>query len=862
MISILYIELCLIVFLTGYTLLLSTSISRVKTRAESGEALASRYAVLQVYEKMMYHASFGFAVCSCGVVVGMFVLSNNSHKVQGICVNFIFMIAASFGPVHSCFSVWNKFTYIWVACILLLWFGLGVIVFFFFVDYLPFQVALFCPGVILGAVKLCNAMRHSHKGNCHSRMNNSVALWFLFCLSSEGSCLMLRFDTAKVIWVWLIVSQIVFIVFFPIVLVHDARVDTARWKRVGKISSKAIYDNTVYSSEMCSAKKLKWQASLLKWVRRPISDLEMGNVRASAPSTDSPRRMYNSNKFFLDFSVLALRHPLRSWGKEVVMTEGTLRGSKEVMVTLFSGARAQKMITEDAYGLTALKAEMQLYESLRDPLVLEVLGVCIAPPHLMLVTEKCARGPLTVSLARDHVQWTHERKLAACAEMCRALAHTHCMGVIHGSLSTHCFLVTEEWRLKLAGIRVPFLHTSEKSLPPLLLRPYAMTDRSKQAAENCSLQDDVKCLGRALLEVWTGGKIHCGETCSWPGLEDVLTSLDGGDEKQCNDRHCYNSGTICDGVLIQWLLSTADPSCVDASFDWSTVDFMSRFCSGGHIQHRRACRSSLMAVEMGNFLCHLHGSLRELILVCLCGCFQEGLVCCKDSSQHTAAGRVRVLSADLSLTSQPHPSLTESTPDTETPAIAIPPVEASHLQLCEPPASLMRLQYRHLTSEHVVSSESPSLRGTIAAKEESIAFGLDDFYPSSVDDIDGLSEGGKGGSGTFSMMRVLREGSLSLPSSTSHAAKTLSRGQHKRCDHNYAKKDNLSKDHYRHTDGNHSDVRECGRSCVTQQKRFENASFTPSATSLTKYASNPLFMRSPLHVPESEMMIIPDHLNV
>jgi hypothetical protein len=789
-----YIALCVLIFSTGYSFVLSRIVSRIKRRAESGEALASRFAVLAVYEKMSYRMSFGFAITAVVVAsIGMVTLSAGTDTAQSVSFSFCCMLSAAYGPLHSCFSVWYKWSGPCIVCILLIWFGMGVIIFIFDADCLLWWAAVFFPGVILGAVRLYTSLNHDPTKHCHPSMIYSVSVWFAYCVTLECYLLLIWSHDASSSWAALLLAQALLQLSAPTAVVHDARLETARWKRVGKTSATAIYDEST-SFDASSVSCALLPVSLLQWVRgcwTARGQEAADHHSAVARRTDFPRRMYNANKFMLDFSVISLQRQLH-YGDESeqgVVHLGSFRGSKQVAVTVFSGDRAQRMVSESDEaegGLAFLKAEVLLYDALRNPLVLQVLGICICPPELMLLSEHCERGSLSESLRRDHEEWTNQRRLAVCSDMCNAVSLAHGMGVAHGNLSTCCFMLTGDWQVKLAGFRVP-LHlpgvlAEEQRRAPQVLRPYLAAPAAygcySQSRDVC-MAEDVRCLGRALLEVWTGGKLCCGGLCELPQHhQDDGTYVDGDD----GGGVC----SICDGVLIQWLMSTADRNCFHSShcrLEWGKVDYSSRFCGGSRQQHTHACRSSLEAVELRRFLCCLHNSLRELILVCLCGRFEQGLASPKES-ESLAAGLFRLLSSELSVASQRHqdpPSpLIVSSPRPA--AEATPPSSSKHLPLPtgarRSSRAGARLQYSPQFSPAVHQAVRPPLADEEGAEEGGAPdFQLDDFYPLSELELEERASEGRqiwGIEGmTTSMLRVLLERSLSpldvlctLPSST------------------------------------------------------------------------------------------------
>lgn len=124
----------------------------------------------------------------------------------------------------------------------------------------------------------------------------------------------------------------------------------------------------------------------------------------------------------------------------------------------------RESITEQQVLLEFMK-EAFIMRQLRHPNVLQVLGVCLEPP--CIVMEYMPKGSLFQLIHNPSVSlaWPIVQKIAV--EICRGMAYLHGCNppLIHRDLKPHNLLVDEMWRVKVCLIRT-FLHTQHTTTLP------------------------------------------------------------------------------------------------------------------------------------------------------------------------------------------------------------------------------------------------------------------------------------------------------------------------------------------------------------------------------------------------------------
>ena len=532
----------------------------VKLRAEAGEALASRYSVLPLYERLYIDIGVAYFIGAALLCAGnFFTITSARVNWSEENTNFCGIMCASFIPLRSLFSIWCTHSSAKVLPCLVVWFSVGAaLITLPPIENMSRNIEIWCrivacvPSLLVGFIGIFQSRQDTYSRPCCRYSCFLLAAYALASLFYQVVVWTTRLPDSPVIVIVIYAGCTSMV---PVALVCDARLDTARWKRFGKTSSRAIYD-TCFSPTLPLWPHTSPQTGSSGPGTNVSSQGKEGSGRdalymalsggCGVRSPFGAQVMYNVNKYLLDFSGVApswqfhTHHLMNGHAyREGITVRPGLYRSERVAITTLSGSRAEAAAS--AEGVRALKVEMLLYHSLWDPSVLQVIGVCFAPPVVTVLSELCERGSLHTSLRRDRSEWGDKaRRLLACANACRAVSRAHSHGIPHGDISAHYFMVTSLWSLKLTGFEVSRNagrdSRSVMQLPiDISVKPHIATTCApspfcgeKQRECEASLQRDVEALGWLIVEIWTRGDISLNsldrETCILhPGVSgDVI----------------------------------------------------------------------------------------------------------------------------------------------------------------------------------------------------------------------------------------------------------------------------------------------------------------------------------------------------
>jgi serine/threonine protein kinase len=99
-----------------------------------------------------------------------------------------------------------------------------------------------------------------------------------------------------------------------------------------------------------------------------------------------------------------------------------------------------------------LRIEIMDVMELRHPKLVELVGVCLQPPDVCVVTEHCSKGTLTEVLANPDLNFNWLFKLSFMSDISRAMEFLHQSKIqFHGDLKSANCLITSRWEVKVGG---------------------------------------------------------------------------------------------------------------------------------------------------------------------------------------------------------------------------------------------------------------------------------------------------------------------------------------------------------------------------------------------------------------------------
>ncbi|KAF9290863.1 hypothetical protein BGZ88_007149 [Linnemannia elongata] len=99
-----------------------------------------------------------------------------------------------------------------------------------------------------------------------------------------------------------------------------------------------------------------------------------------------------------------------------------------------------------------LRIEIMDVMELRHPKLVELVGVCLQPPDICVVTEHCSKGTLTEVLANPDLNFNWLFKLSFMSDISRGMEFLHQSKIqFHGDLKSANCLITSRWEVKVGG---------------------------------------------------------------------------------------------------------------------------------------------------------------------------------------------------------------------------------------------------------------------------------------------------------------------------------------------------------------------------------------------------------------------------
>ncbi|KAF8979955.1 hypothetical protein BGZ46_004804 [Entomortierella lignicola] len=99
-----------------------------------------------------------------------------------------------------------------------------------------------------------------------------------------------------------------------------------------------------------------------------------------------------------------------------------------------------------------IRIEIMDVMELRHPKLVELVGVCLQPPDVCIVTEHCSKGTLTQVLANPDLNFNGLFKLSFMSDISRGMEFLHQSKIeCHGELRSANCLITSRWEVKVGG---------------------------------------------------------------------------------------------------------------------------------------------------------------------------------------------------------------------------------------------------------------------------------------------------------------------------------------------------------------------------------------------------------------------------
>ncbi|KAF9104461.1 hypothetical protein BGX29_001831 [Mortierella sp. GBA35] len=110
-----------------------------------------------------------------------------------------------------------------------------------------------------------------------------------------------------------------------------------------------------------------------------------------------------------------------------------------------------------------LRIEIMDVMELRHPKLVELVGVCLQPPDICVVTEHCSKGTLTEVLANPDLNFNWLFKLSFMSDISRAVEFLHQSKIqCHGDLKSANCLITSRWEVKVGGYGLTELRATQQ----------------------------------------------------------------------------------------------------------------------------------------------------------------------------------------------------------------------------------------------------------------------------------------------------------------------------------------------------------------------------------------------------------------
>ncbi|KAF9918487.1 hypothetical protein BX616_008460 [Lobosporangium transversale] len=111
-----------------------------------------------------------------------------------------------------------------------------------------------------------------------------------------------------------------------------------------------------------------------------------------------------------------------------------------------------------------MRIEIMDVMELRHPKLVELIGICLQPPDICIVTEHCSKGTLTEVLANPDLNFNWLFKLSFMTDISRAMEFLHQSKIhFHGDLRSANCLITSRWEVKVGGYGLWQLYESQQS---------------------------------------------------------------------------------------------------------------------------------------------------------------------------------------------------------------------------------------------------------------------------------------------------------------------------------------------------------------------------------------------------------------
>ncbi|KAG0335920.1 hypothetical protein BG004_008262 [Podila humilis] len=110
-----------------------------------------------------------------------------------------------------------------------------------------------------------------------------------------------------------------------------------------------------------------------------------------------------------------------------------------------------------------LRVEIMDVMQLRHPKLLELVGVCLQPPDICVVTEHCSKGTLAEVLVHPDLNFNWLFKLSFMSDISRGMEFLHNSKIeFHGDLNSANCMITSRWEVKVGGYGLSQLHATQR----------------------------------------------------------------------------------------------------------------------------------------------------------------------------------------------------------------------------------------------------------------------------------------------------------------------------------------------------------------------------------------------------------------
>ncbi|KAF9189347.1 hypothetical protein BGZ51_009661 [Haplosporangium sp. Z 767] len=111
----------------------------------------------------------------------------------------------------------------------------------------------------------------------------------------------------------------------------------------------------------------------------------------------------------------------------------------------------------------SMRIEIMDVMELRHPKLIELVGVCLQPPDICIVTEHCSKGTLTEVLANPDLNFNSLFKLSFMSDISRGMEFLHQSKIrFHGDLRSANCLITSRWEVKVGSYGLTQLHATQE----------------------------------------------------------------------------------------------------------------------------------------------------------------------------------------------------------------------------------------------------------------------------------------------------------------------------------------------------------------------------------------------------------------